>query len=155
MRLHKPAFMRSRLFHAVIGIAVSLSPTGCGGGEAPAVGPVDAQDDSAVTTEDVAVEPEDTDEAVDTGSADTGSADTHVKDTRVDAIDSGTDTRVDTAVDTAPDTTVDTATDTAKEAATDTAKEAATDTASEVATDAIITDAPTDADAETGWHPTK
>jgi hypothetical protein len=134
--------MRSRLFHAVIGIAVSLSPTGCGGGETPAVGSVDAQDDSAVTTDDVAVEPEDTDEAVDTGSADT-----HVKDTRVDAIDSGTDTRVDTAVDTAPDTTVDTA--------PDTAKEAATDTASEVASEAIITDAPTDADAETGWHPTK
>lgn len=125
--------MRSRLYHAVVGVAFTLvAPTSC----APAADAVstEAGEDAELAEDVVEVAP----------------ADTGADDTRMPA-ETGRDSSL--GVDAGPDVAVDSKTNDAMDSAiVDSA--AAMDASPETAAD-VLTDAPTAADGETGWHPTK
>jgi hypothetical protein len=101
--------VRTRLFHAVVGVAVAVVPA-CSSGEAPHDG-ADALTDAVIET-----------------------------------------SRVE---DAAVDTSIDTSTDTILPDTTDGASDSGADTGIADVADTHFTDAPTDADADTGWNPTK
>lgn len=125
--------MRSRLFHAIVGVAVSVSAPSSIGCSDPARS--DAVVDPPLADSVAGELGDDTAIALDDGSTDVVLDDTAMPRDSAPMTDSGADTRA--AADTRPD-----------------ADGAADSDAVADAADAV-TDVPTDADADSGWHPTK
>ncbi len=121
--------VRSRLFHAIVGVAVSVAGPSSIGCSDP------ARSDAIVDpppADSIAAEPgDDASEAVESGVVDAGF---EVEDTTV-------------RVDSAPKA------DVGVDARADADASSDSDAAADVAD--AVTDVPTDADAEAGWHPTK
>lgn len=119
--------MRSRLFHAIVGVAVSVSAPSSIGCSDPARS--DAVVDPPLADSNTAELADDASDLPDEGSSDGSVADTAIRADSAAMTDSGADTRMDADARTDADPSTD-------------------------AADAV-TDVPTDADAEAGWHPTK